>query len=221
MRILRKNTEKWYVEVFEYLCSLRSNEHLTQNFNDATLNGTPRRLIRKILRLGVFKAPYPYTWMNARIKYNKTVSNLRSPLRMTISLVLYGYGAPYRSFGNKLFWNTILRIRVSYRFMKIVLNENRPISGMRIRELYSLHLLKVALPEEIDVALRCTAKVYLAKQSYYEQDKFMTLMGNVLFVYSYNQKLYRYELRDYGVVCEFRNITHVADEHWFSYTSDL
>lgn len=220
MRILRKNTERWYVEVFEYLCSLRTNEHLPRNLNDATLNGTPRRLIKKIIRLGVFKAPYPYTWMNARVKYNKTVS-MYSPLRITISLVLYGNAVPYRSFGNKLFWNTILRIRISYRFMKIICNENRPISGMRIRELYSLHLIKIAPSEEVDITLRATAKVYLTKQSYYEQDKFMTWMGNVLFVYSYNQKLYRYELRDYGVVCESRNVTHVADEYWFSYVLDL
>ena len=220
MRILRKNTEKWYIEVFEYLRSLRTNEHLTQNLNDATLNGTPRRLVRKILRLGVFKAPYPYTWMTAKIKYNKTVS-MYSPLRILISLRLYGSGITYHSFGNKLFWNTILRIRISYRFMKIIFNENRPISGTKIRELYSLRLIRTAPPEEVDITLRATAKVYLTKQSHYEQDKFMTWMGNVLFVYSYNQKLYRYELRDYGIACESRSVMHVADEYWFSYVSDL
>ncbi len=105
--------------------------------------------------------------------------------------------------------------------MKIICNENRPISGIKIRELYSLQLLKVATPEERSITLNATANVYLTKQYHYEQDKFMTWMGNVLFVYSYNQKLYRYELRDYGVVCDRSNVVRVADEYWLSYASDL
>ena len=217
MRIVRKNTEKWYIEVFEYLCSLYSDSKLP---NNKFLNETPRRLIRKVLRLGVFKAPYPYKWMSAKIKYDKTVSSL-SPLRRLLYFRLYGNGVPYCNHGNKLFWNTILRIRASYRLMKLICGVNKPLRITEIQEMYRIQFGKVATLEEFSVTFGTTVNVYHVKQFHYEQSKFMTLIGNVLFVYSYNQRLYRYELRDYGVVCDRSNVVHVADEYWLPYTSEL